>query len=285
LDWNRTLAAGSTLAAAMALMALEPPPARAQSAGPTAMVDNPCIDARNDGVPGDLIRPLLEPGAKFTLPAPQSPAASAAAAAAAAEARRRDWPELCRYRAANAALKAPPKVVFIGDSITDFWVVAEPDFFAAGNVDRGVSGQTTPQMLLRFRDDVIALRPRQVHIMAGTNDLAGNTGPTTEAEFEGAIQSMVELAKAHNVEVVLASIPPAGGFGWRPEFKPAGEIVKLNAWLKAYAAQQGLRYVDYHSALADSAGAFRSDLSNDGVHPNANGYTVMRRLAEPVLAK
>jgi lysophospholipase L1-like esterase len=267
--------------AAAGLLALAPLAAFAQSPGPTAMVDNPCSGVRNAGVPGDLIQPLLEPGARFAPSAPQDQAASAAAAA---ELRRRDWAELCRYRAANAALSGPPTAVFIGDSITDFWAVAQPDFFSGGIVDRGVSGQTTPQMLVRFRNDVIALRPKVVHIMAGTNDVAGNTGPTTEADFEGVIQSMVELAKAHQIEVVLASIPPTGGFGWRPEMKPAGEILRLNAWLKTYAAQQGLRYVDYHGALASADGAFRPDLSNDGVHPNMKGYAVMRRLAELALA-
>lgn len=249
--------------------------ARAQ----TAMVENPCPAGRNGGPPLELIKPLLEPGAKMPVPAPPTPEAVAAIA----QARGRDWAELCRYRAANAALSRPARVVFMGDSITDFWVVAQPDFFVDGVVDRGVSGQTTPQMLLRFRNDVIALQPKIVHIMAGTNDVAGNTGPTTEADYHGAIQSMVELAQAHQIQVVLASIPPAEKIGWRPEMQPVPEIRRLNAWLRAYAAQKGLLFIDYYEALATPDGAFRPDLSNDGVHPNMKGYAVMRSLAAPAL--
>jgi len=262
--------------AAGAMFALTSTAAMAQ----TAMVDDPCQGGPAGATPTELIKPLLEPGAKGSPPAPPNPAA----AAAIAQARARDWPGLCRYRAANAALTSPTKVVFMGDSITEFWAIAEPELFTGGVVDRGISAQTSPQMLLRFRNDVIALKPRIVHIMAGTNDVAGNTGPTSEADFEGTIQSMVELAQANGIMVVLASIPPAGKIGWRPEMQPVPEIRRLNAWLSAYAARKGLKFIDYYAALSSPDGAFRPDLSNDGVHPNLNGYAIMRSLAAPAIS-
>jgi lysophospholipase L1-like esterase len=192
-----------------------------------------------------------------------------------------DWPNLCRYRAANAALRQRPRVVFIGDSITENWVRGDPTLFSKEIVGRGISGQTSPQILLRFFQDVIELRPHAVHIMAGTNDIAGNTGPTTEQDFKNNIMAMVELAHAHHIDVLLASIPPASGFPWKPALKPASTILKLNQWLRRYAASSGSRYVDYYSLLADSQGGFLAQLSNDGVHPNRDGYAVMRKLAFP----
>jgi len=192
-----------------------------------------------------------------------------------------DWPNLCRYRPANAALQQRPKIVFIGDSITENWVSGDPSLFNQDVVGRGISGQTSPQILLRFFQDVIGLRPQTVHIMAGTNDIAGNTGPTTEQDFKNNIIAMVELAHAHHIDVLLASIPPAGGFPWRPALRPAPTIVRLNQWLRGYAATSGSRYIDYHAVLADSQGGFNQQLSNDGVHPNRDGYAVMRKLALP----
>jgi lysophospholipase L1-like esterase len=201
--------------------------------------------------------------------------------------RAQDWPGLCRFRAANAAvLAAPtrPRVVFMGDSITENWELADPAFFRGEIVNRGISGQTTPQMLVRFRADVVALAPKIVHIMAGTNDVAGNTGPLAAQDVENNIMSMVDLARVNGIEVVLASIPPAARFSWRPELRPAPTIAQLNGWLRAYAAKQGLRYIDYYSALAGTAGEFPAELSNDGVHPNRKGYAIMRRMAEAALA-
>jgi lysophospholipase L1-like esterase len=197
-----------------------------------------------------------------------------------------DWGQRCRYQAENSAL--PPasarRVVFIGDSITEGWKTLDPAFFSDDVIDRGISGQTTAQMLLRFRGDVIELRPALVHIMAGTNDVAGNGGPTSLASIEGNIATMVELAQAHGIGVILASVPPAARFGWRPALQPLASIAALNHWLRQYARLHHLTYVDYHSALQDESGAFRSGLSEDGVHPNAAGFALMQTLAEPAIA-
>jgi lysophospholipase L1-like esterase len=196
-----------------------------------------------------------------------------------------DWPGLCRYRAANAAL-APgaARVVFIGDSITENWFMADPGFFSGRMVNRGIGAQTSAQMLLRFRADVVALRPAVVHILAGTNDVAGNNGPIRPLDFQNNIESMVEIARANGIRVVIGSIPPAAAFGWQPAMQPAPRIAALNAWLREYAARNGLIYVDYHAALRGPDGELRSALGNDGVHPNRDGYAVMRRLAERALA-
>lgn len=198
-----------------------------------------------------------------------------------------DWPGLCRYRAANESLRASgssSRIVFIGDSITENWALADPKFFTGGTVNRGISGQTTPQMLVRFRADVIALKPQVVHIMAGTNDIAGNTGPTTSQDVKNNIVSMVELARANGIRVVLASIPPAAEFNWRPQIKPVPQIDALNSWLREYAAQNRLEYIDYHAVLVGSSGELRAELGNDGVHPNRDGYRIMRKVVEQKLA-
>jgi lysophospholipase L1-like esterase len=196
-----------------------------------------------------------------------------------------DWPNLCRYRSANAALKKPPQVVFIGDSITEIWARDDDVLFSNDVIGRGISGQTSPQILLRFFQDVIELKPRLVHIMAGTNDVAGNTGPTSEQDYKHNIMAMVELARAHHIEVALASIPPASTFPWKPALKPAATIAALNRWLREYASKSGSRYIDYYSVLADSQGGFRAELSNDGVHPNHDGYAVMKKLTLPAIGR
>jgi len=206
------------------------------------------------------------------------------------EARRRgsgDWAGLCRFRRSNVAVMASatrPRVVFMGDSITENWGLADSGFFGAGVINRGISAQTSAQMLLRFRADVVALRPAIVHILAGTNDVAGNNGPTSPQEFRDNIESMVELAQAHGIRVILGSILPAAEFSWRPAMRPGPRIRALNEWLRVYAASHGLGYVDYHAAMAGPAGELRADLANEGVHPNRNGYLIMRRLAEAALA-
>jgi lysophospholipase L1-like esterase len=200
----------------------------------------------------------------------------------------RDFGQLCRYRAANVALKVsgqPVRVVFFGDSITDNWLKGDPSLFAPGIVDRGISGQTTAQMLVRFREDVIALHPRAVHILAATNDIAGNTGASTLEIVEGNIQTMAELARAHGIRVMLASIPPAAAFPWSPDKRPAATIVALNGWLRDYAAHSGFAYVDYYVALADTAGGMKPGLSSDGVHPTPRGYAVMKPIAMAAIAK
>jgi lysophospholipase L1-like esterase len=193
-----------------------------------------------------------------------------------------DWPGLCRYRSANETLQSGgelPRVVFLGDSITENWVLADPGFFQGGVVNRGIGGQTTPQMLVRFRADVIALKPQMVHILAGTNDVAGNTGPSTAQDFKNNITSMVEVARANGVRVVLGSIPPAASFSWRPELNPVPQIKALNTWLRDYATKNRVDYIDYYGALAGASGELKPELGNDGVHPNRDGYRVMRKLA------
>jgi lysophospholipase L1-like esterase len=196
-----------------------------------------------------------------------------------------DWAQQCRYRKENANLSVPlgQRIVFIGDSITDAWKALDPSLFTADILDRGISGQTTGQMLLRFRSDVLDLKPSVVHIMAGTNDIAGNTGPTSLARIQGNIESMVELAKRHGIRVVLGSIPPARHFWWRPEIDPADKISAMNAWLREYSKNEHLLFVDYFSVLSDEQRGLKSSLSEDGVHPNAAGYAAMRPLAEVAL--
>ncbi|MBS0388980.1 MAG: SGNH/GDSL hydrolase family protein [Proteobacteria bacterium] len=197
----------------------------------------------------------------------------------------RDWGQLCRYSGENAAL--PPatgaRVVFFGDSLTENWKNLQPDFFGPERLDRGISGQTTGQMLVRFRADVIDLHPAIVHILAGTNDIAGNGGPTSLAIIEGNIASMAEQARAHGARVIIASILPAARYGWRPQVEPVASIAAMNAWLRDYAAREHLTYVDYYAALEDGHGGFKAALADDGVHPNAAGYAVMRPLAEAAL--
>lgn len=195
-----------------------------------------------------------------------------------------DWANLNRYAAENAAMRgARVSTVFMGDSITQGWREQRPAFFE-GRAGRGISGQTTPQMLLRFQADVVALKPAAVHIMAGTNDLAGNTGPNSAEDYRNNIRAMVTLAKANGIKVILASIPPAAGFAWKPALKPTPLIAELNAWLKSYAEAEGQAFLDYHTALATPEGALRPDLTFDGVHPNHAGYQVMAPLARKALA-
>lgn len=212
----------------------------------TAMVAQPCIPARN----------------------PQS-----------------DWPALCRYRDSDRALAIAPRAVMIGDSITEFWLTRAPGLFAGGIVDRGIAGQTSPQILLRFYQDVVRVRPRVVHIMCGTNDVAGNTGPNSPDDYANAVLAMIDLARANGIAVVIGSILPAGAFNWRPGYRPAAQIIALNTWLRAIAAQRGLVYADYHTAMAPPDGAMRPGLSDDGVHPNAAGYAIMEPIARAALAE
>ena len=227
-----------------------------------------------------------------TAPAPApspSPAPAAAPAPNAAEVRlHNDWAYLEKYRQANAALPAPApgenRVVFYGNSITEGWA----QYFAAEfpgkpYVGRGISGQTTPQMLVRFRQDVVALQPKVVVILAGTNDIAGNTGPSTIEMIEDNMASMAEIAKANHIRVVLSSVLPVYDYPWRRGLEPAGKIVALNAWLRNYAATHGATYLDYHSAMADERQGLKAPLTYDGVHPNEAGYRVMASLAQPAI--
>jgi lysophospholipase L1-like esterase len=202
---------------------------------------------------------------------------------------RTDWANLARYRQANDDLPAPApgeqRVVFMGNSITDSWAQLFPTMFPGKPyVGRGISGQTTPQMLVRFRQDVVALKPAVVVILAGTNDIAGNTGPSTLEMIEDNLQSMTEIAKANGIRVVLSSVLPVFEYPWRKGLEPAPKIVALNAWLKDYASRAGAVYLDYHSAMADARQGLPPALSSDGVHPNEAGYRIMAPLAEQAIA-
>ena len=206
------------------------------------------------------------------------------------ERQKNDWQNLGRYKNANEALastkSAKPRVVFMGNSITDGWINADSSFFAGKNyIDRGISGQTTPQMLIRFRPDVIDLKPAVVVILAGINDIAGNTGPMTLEQTFGNIASMAELAKANNIKVVISSVLPAFDFPWKPGMQPAEKVVKLNAMLKEYAGKNNIVYLDYFSAMKDSRNGLPINLSADGVHPNLAGYKIMEPLAEKAIAE
>jgi lysophospholipase L1-like esterase len=203
-----------------------------------------------------------------------------------------DWPQLGRYRAENAALAAPAageqRVVFYGDSITDGWG-RRPNtgtfFPGKPYVNRGISGQTTPQMVVRFRQDVIDLKPAAVVILAGTNDVAGNTGPMTPEMTMENFASMIDLAKANGIKVIVTSITPAYDYPWKKGMEPAEKIKALNAMLKAYCEAHGVTWVDYYSALVDEKGGMKDGTSFDGVHPNAAGYAIMGPLAQAGIDK
>jgi lysophospholipase L1-like esterase len=198
----------------------------------------------------------------------------------------RDWAWLARYAADNRALvptPGHPRVVFLGDSITQGWFDLDRGFFTAGRIGRGIGGQTTPQMLARFRQDVIDLHPDVVQIMAGTNDIAGNTGPMTDDQTEGNIRSMVELAQANGIRVIIASIPPADQFPWRPGLETGEHIRRLNTWLRGYAAKSGSTYADYWTALKGRGLGAREGLTKDHVHPTPAGYRTMAPVAEAAI--
>ncbi len=175
--------------------------------------------------------------------------------------------------------------LFMGDSITEGWKDKRPAFFGPGRVNRGISGQTTAQMVLRMVADVIDLKPRAVHIMAGTNDIAGNTGPMTQEMTRNNIRAMTALAQQHGLKVILASIPPAASFPWRPGMETLTPIRQLNHWMKSFARDKDAIWVDYHQALATPGGAMRAGLAHDGVHPTEAGYDAMAAVVEPVLAR
>ena len=199
-----------------------------------------------------------------------------------------DWPNLARYRNENAKIGLPGanenRIVFMGNSITEGWGQISPEFFSGKSyINRGISGQTTPQMLIRFRPDVIALKPKIVVILAGTNDIAGNTGPSTLEMIEDNIASMTVLAKAAHIKVILSSVLPVYDFPWAPGQKPAEKIAALNQWIKNYARKNGCIYLDYYSSMADGRKGLKTEYSPDGVHPNEAGYKVMAVLAEKAI--
>ena len=203
-----------------------------------------------------------------------------------------DFGQLARYRDANSSLKAPApgenRVVFFGDSITDIWKLE--DYFAGKPyINRGIGGQTTPQMLVRFRQDVIDLHPQVVVILAGTNDIAGNTGPMSLGDIEANYSSLAELARAHNIRVVFSSILPVHNYTPKAqEFfaqRPPEKILELNRWLKDYCAAKTLAYLDYFNSMVDEKGLLKRDLAEDGLHPNPAGYKIMAPLADQAITK
>ncbi|HEV2621922.1 MAG TPA: SGNH/GDSL hydrolase family protein [Frateuria sp.] len=253
----------------------------ATMAGPVrAATGSPPASASSAGVPV-AINPL------YTAP----PASLTAEQVGAMQRQLSDWPQLGRYRGENARLPPPSageaRVVFLGDSITEAWGLSAGSRFFPGKpyINRGVSAQTTAQMLLRFRQDVIALHPAAVVILAGTNDIAGNGGAVTLPTIEDNFRSMTELAQAHRIRVILASVLPVSDYPWLPGLQPAGKVRALNAWLRSYAASSGATYLDFYSALANARGGMDPQLASDGVHPTPAAYRIMAPLAEQAIAR
>ena len=201
-----------------------------------------------------------------------------------------DWPDLNRYRDDNARLGLPAanetRVVFMGNSITEGWSNILPEYFSGKSyINRGISGQTTPQMLVRFRADVIDLQPQAVVILAGTNDIAGNTGPATIKMIADNIISMAELARVNNVQVIISSVLPVYDYPWKSGLQPVVKICRLNEIIKIYASKHGHTYLDYYTVMADDQKGLKEDYTYDGVHPNKAGYQIMATLAEEAIAK
>jgi acyl-CoA thioesterase-1 len=274
-----TLLAFSGLAPASAVA--QAPQGVVPSGPPSGVVDSPCPPPLQP--PPELAEIRNSPNRASLLASP--PPAVVAFNQEQARRTRDDWGNLCRHRDDNAArvvANAPaPTAVFLGDSITEGWARTGADFFAAnGYVGRGISGQVTGQNLLRFEQDVIALHPKVVHIMIGTNDIAGNAGPTTYENIQNNIMAMVQIARATKIAVVLATIPPSTDFPWRRGMEPALKIIKMNEWIRDCAKREDLVLADYHKALANPENGFRAEWTGDGVHPNAEGFKIMNLLAE-----
>ena len=201
-----------------------------------------------------------------------------------------DWANLKRFQQENSELMLAKahehRVVFMGNSITEGWLSIRPEFFKnKPYVNRGISGQTTPQMLVRFRQDVIHLKPSTVVLLAGINDIAENTGPSTIEMIANNIVSMAELAKANHINVIICSVLPANKFPWREGLKPAEKVIKLNALLQSYSKKHKLAYVDYYSAMANDSHGLKKELGEDGIHPNKNGYLIMEPILEKAIKK
>lgn len=198
----------------------------------------------------------------------------------------RDFGMTGYYADDNAKLlasHAAVDIVFLGDSITEGWMDKRPAFFTRGRVDRGIAGQTSSQMVLRMMSDVVALRPKAVHIMAGTNDIAGNTGPMTASMTQDNLAAMIDIARSHDIRVLLATIPPAAGFPWRPGIETRKPISAMNQWIRQFAHESRSILVDYWPVLDDGHGAMKPGLASDGVHPTQAGYDAMATVIEPIL--
>lgn len=255
-------------------------------AGPIGVVDAPCPPPLAE--PPELVQAMHGPNPAAFMAGPPPPAVLAFLKERERRAKN-DFAGLCRYRDADAQAMAagkPPVAVFLGDSITEGWTRFDEGFFTAnGFVGRGVSGQTSAQALLRFQPDVTALHPRVVHILIGTNDIAGNGGPTTYAAIQDNITAMLDLARANGIRVVIGAIPPAADFPWRHGLEPSAKIVRMNAWIADLAKRPGVIVADYTPVLADANGGFRAELTIDGVHPNPAGYKAMEPVAQAAIAK
>ena len=202
---------------------------------------------------------------------------------------KQDWANLSKYSADNEQLKSELSenaVIFMGNSITEGWVNFSPKFFSDNNyIGRGISGQTTPQMLIRFMPDVIDLHPKAVVILAGTNDIAGNTGFSSLKMIADNIKAMAQLATANDIKVILCSVLPVYEYPWRTSVKPIEKILEINNWLMAYAGENGFVYLDYYSEMVDKKKGLKSEFSEDGVHPNKNGYSIMETLVQNAIEK
>jgi lysophospholipase L1-like esterase len=255
----------------------------------TGLVFSKLICAQETGGVPETKAPVATPAS------PQAPPATAVAVQSTAPAAmsredlmKYDWPWLGRFKEDDLKLGPPAagedRVVFMGDSITEGWHIGD-SFPGKPYINRGISGQTTPQMVLRFHQDVIGLKPKVVIVLAGINDIAGNTGPMTLEETENNLAAMAEMAAANQIKVVLCSVLPAFDFPWHPGMTPAPKVVALNEWIKAYAAEKGHVYVDYYSTMKDERGGLPATLSSDGVHPLPAGYAMMAPLAEAGIEK
>ena len=255
----------------------------------TGLVFSKLICAQETGGVPETKAPVATPAS------PQAPPATAVAVQSTAPAAmsredlmKYDWPWLGRFKEDDLKLGPPAagedRVVFMGDSITEGWHIGD-SFPGKPYINRGISGQTTPQMVLRFHQDVIGLKPKVVIVLAGINDIAGNTGPMTLEETENNLAAMAEMAAANQIKVVLCSVLPAFDFPWHPGMTPSPKVVALNEWIKAYAAEKGHVYVDYYSTMKDERGGLPATLSSDGVHPLPAGYAMMTPLAEAGIEK
>lgn len=252
-------------------------PGPAANAQETAILNTLMVEPRKFASLADLLK-LLPPDAMAKMATMQKTAT---------ERQVKDWPNLCRYGAENAQVLASgirPRVIFLGDSITENWTIADPSLFSTSVLDRGIGGQTTPQILLRFYQDVVALRPRIVHIMAGVNDIMGNTGPTSDATIVNNIRVMIDVAKANRIRVVLAAMTPSKAFVARPDFNLVPRITAVNRLLAGLAMEQHVGFVDYAPVLANAESGLKDALGNDGLHPNRDGYALMRPLTEQAIA-
>lgn len=269
-----------------ALLAMSGSVAAQDDAGPVGVVDAPCPPPLAE--PPELVQAMHGPNPAAFMAGPPPPAVLAFLKERERRAKN-DFAGLCRYQADDAQTVAagkPPVAVFLGDSITEGWARFDEGFFAAnGFVGRGIGGQTTAQALLRFQPDVAALHPRVVHILIGTNDIAGNGGPTTYAAIQDNITAMLDLARANGIRVVIGAIPPAADFPWRRGLEPSPKIARMNAWIAGLARRPGVTVADYTPVLADANGGFRAELSIDGVHPNPAGYKAMEPVAQAAIAK